>query len=102
MMTMFYDDLRQQMLTELFTKAYGPTLPITGLSSWEDCLKGDLTSFFEANLPSPTTYKEWLRWNLELRHFIPYILRSADGKKKLEGATDVDALIINPRNGFVY
>lgn len=100
MMTMFYDDLRQQMLTELFTKAYGSTPPITGLSSWEDCLKGDLALFFEANLPSPTLYNEWLNQNLEQKHFIPHILKSADGKRKLEGATYVDALIINPRNGF--
>ena len=100
MMTIFHNDLREQMLQELFTLAYGNTPPLTKLDSWEDCLGGDLKLFFEANLPSPLLYKEWLLQNLRQRHFIPHILSSAYGKRYLEGPTHVDAILINPSNGF--
>jgi hypothetical protein len=33
-------------------------------------------------------------------HLIPYVLDSNNGHKDLEGATNVDAMLINPDNGF--
>jgi len=100
MMTMFHNDHRQQLLSELFTMAYGEAPPLKGLNSWEKCLGRDLNLFFEVNLPSPISYKEWLFRNLRRRHSIPHVLESAYGKRSLEGPTDVDALLLNSRNGF--
>lgn len=53
MMTVFYDDQRQQMLQKLFTKAFGGTPPLTGLDSWEECLGEDLELFFERARATP-------------------------------------------------
>ena len=60
----------------------------------------NLHLFFETNLPSSKSYKEWLRQDLTSHQFIPYILESAEDKINLEGATNVDAIILNPQNGF--
>lgn len=100
MMTMFYDEERLQMLQQLFTEAFGDTPPLAGRDSWQECLDGDLELFFETNLPSPRSYKTWLSQHLNERHFIRHVLNAAYGKKKLEGSTQVDAILINPRNGF--
>lgn len=100
MMTIFYSQNRRQELTKLFRNAYGYLPPIRGLSLWEDCFGDDLHLFFEPNLPSPRSYKEWLLRNLTERQFIPYVLDSADGKVNLEGATNVDAILLNSKNGF--
>lgn len=100
MMTVFYSQNRRQELTELFRDGYGNSPPIRGLNSWKECFEGDLHLFFEPNLPSPKPYKEWLRDNLAKRQFIPYILDSAKDKVNLEGATNVDALLLNSKNGF--
>ncbi|MEX2397552.1 MAG: hypothetical protein WD491_11025, partial [Balneolales bacterium] len=65
---------------------------------------GDVKLYFEPNLPSPPCYREWLQKNLG--HPIPYVreaARKACGEKNranLEGATNVDALLINASNGF--
>jgi len=59
-----------------------------------------LSLFFEANLPSPRSYKEWLSENIAKSQFIPYVLASAHNKRNLEGATNVDAILLNPGNGF--
>jgi hypothetical protein len=45
-------------------------------------------------------YKQWLRAHLRERHLIPYVLRSDNGIKNLEGPTNVDALLLNASNGF--
>ncbi|MHA2190381.1 MAG: hypothetical protein ACXAAP_09125 [Candidatus Thorarchaeota archaeon] len=100
MMTMFYDERRLQMLQQLFIKAFGEDPPLAGLDSWRQCLEGDLELFFETTLPSPPSYKTWLSQNLNERQFIPHVLHGAHGKPHLEGPTHVDALLINPSNGF--
>ncbi len=100
MMTMFYDERRLQMLQKLFTEAFGETPPLAGLNSWRECLEGNLELFFETTLPSPSSYNAWLRQNLNMRQFIPHVISSAHGKKNLEGPTHVDALLMNPNNGF--
>ncbi|KXH71131.1 MAG: hypothetical protein AM326_12000 [Candidatus Thorarchaeota archaeon SMTZ-45] len=100
MMTMFYDERRLQMLQKLFTDAFGASPPLAGLNSWRECLEGDLELFFETTLPSPSSYKSWLGKYLNERQFIPHILDSAYGKRNLEGPTHIDALLMNPSNGF--
>ncbi len=100
MMTIFYSKERQQMLQQLLTEAYGKNPPLVGVDSWQECLEGDLALFFEVNMPSPPSYKDWLRQNLTSQHFIPYILNAAYRTKNPEGRTVVDAILINPNNGF--
>jgi hypothetical protein len=100
LMTMFYNERRLPMLRKLFTDAFGESPPIAGLGSWRECLDGNLALFFEVALPSPSSYKTWLRRNLNERQFIPHILSGAHGKKNLEGPTHLDALLLNPNNGF--
>jgi len=100
MMTIFYSQNRTEELTQLFRNAYGGFPPVKGVESWEECLKGNLHLFFEPNLPSPKSYKKWLQKNLAKRQFIPYVLDSAYGKANLEGATNVDAMLLNSKNGF--
>jgi len=100
MMSIFYSQNRLKQYVSLFKAAYGNEPPVEGISSWQKCLKGRLHLFFEANLPSPHLYKEWLLNNIAKRQFIPYVLDSAYNKKNLEGATNVDALFLNSGNGF--
>jgi hypothetical protein len=100
MMTIFYDERRLQLLQQLFTRAFGEDPPLAGLDSWQKCLEGKLGLFFEPTLPSPSSYTSWLSKNLLKQHFIPYVLDGAFEKKHLEKATHLDALLINPRNGF--
>ncbi|MGV9169153.1 MAG: hypothetical protein ACOC38_04340 [Promethearchaeia archaeon] len=100
MMTMYYYEKRQQMLEHLFIKAFGDKPPVSGLDSWSECLAGNLELYFEANLPPPDSYSEWLSQNLHNRHLIRHVFSSANGKKNLEEPTKVDALLINPGNGF--
>jgi hypothetical protein len=109
LMTLFYSADMVKEFTNLFSKAYGDKPPIN-INSWEDCFSGnrnkDIHLFFEANLPSPLLYKNWLQQNIKERQFIPYILNCAfDEIKKefrgdMEGPTNVDAILINSKNGF--
>jgi hypothetical protein len=100
MMTMFYNERRLPMLQKLFTDTFGDKPPLTGLDSWRECLDGDLELFFETTLPSPSSYKTWLQKNVNERQFIPHVLHAAHGKLHLEGPTHLDAMLINPSNGF--
>lgn len=100
MMTIFYSKKRTQKYARLFKDAYDNKPPIEGISSWKECFKGKLHLFFEANLPSPKIYKEWLSKNIAKRQLIPYILDSTNSKKNLEGPTNVDAILLNSGNGF--
>jgi len=99
LMTLFYSPDRVEELVRVFRIAFGDSPPID-FSSWQDCLKGELCLFFEPNLPSPRLYKEWLHENISKRQPIPYVLDSAVGKVNLEGPTHVDAILLNPDNGF--
>ena len=100
----FDDPARDSILTELLTEIYGETPPIRDLSSWGDCLSGQLELYFEACLPSPPAYVEWLRANLSGRQLIPYVLDAArrENARTLEGATHVDAIFLNRSNGFAW
>lgn len=99
LMKIFYSPNRLSELIRIFRNVYGDSPPVD-LDSWQKCFEGKLCLFFEPNLPSPKSYKEWLRQNLTKRHLIPYVLDSAYGKKNLEGSTNVDAILLNPENGF--
>ncbi|MBW2663924.1 MAG: hypothetical protein JRD93_18585 [Deltaproteobacteria bacterium] len=100
----FDDPLRASMLVQLLVKAYGSIPPISGLSSWAECLDGDLRLYFEACLPPPPSYVEWLQSNLDRRQMIPYVLDAATrgNARPLEGATHVDAMFLNVTNGFAW
>jgi len=100
----FDDPLRDSILTQLLVKAYGSIPPIPGLSSWAECLGGNLRLYFEVCLPSSPSYVAWLRSNLACRHMIPYVLDAAarENARTLEGATHVDAMFLNATNGFAW
>lgn len=100
LMTVFQSGNRAQELISLFKEAYGDIPPIKGIQNWEECIDGELHLFFEANLPSPQQYKKWLRTHLTRQQFIPYILDSDNGRKNLEGATNVDAILLNSETRF--
>lgn len=93
---------RISALETILTSTFGEKPPIDGLPSWDECLKGDLALYFEAQAPSPKSYTNWLRQNITSRQFIPYVLDAASRKSQrpLEGPTHFDAVIVNPSNGF--
>lgn len=103
----YYSDNRNDLFSNLLSATFGEKPPIEDLSSWGECLQGDnLQLYFEVALPSPESYKVWLAKSLPSRHFIPYVLDAARHKSgmknrlDLEGATHVDALLINPDKRF--
>ena len=100
----FDDPSRDALLTTLLTGMFGEVPPVSGLRSWQACLAGDLRLYFEACLPSSPSYVRWLRRNLDSQQMVPYVLDAAlrDNARRLEGATHVDALFLNPSNGFAW
>ncbi len=92
------------MLSQILAKTYGSSPPIPGLSTWAECLVGDLQLYYEICLPSPPSYLKWLRSNLDRRQMIPYVLDASarENLRVLEGATHVDAMILNVTNGFAW
>lgn len=99
LMTIFHNANRLKNLVHIFRIVFGDHPPID-IDFWEECFDEDLHLFFEPNLPSPRSYSKWLSENIGKRHLIPYVLDSAYGKKNLEGPTNVDAILLNPKNGF--
>lgn len=95
---------RTNMLKQLLVKAFGLNPPIPSLRKWEECLDGDLKLYFEACLPSAQSYVKWLRKNLRHRQMIPYVLDAAKrmNARTLEGATHIDAMFLNTKNGFAW
>ena len=93
---------RTEIFVRMLSSAFGTVPPLKPLESWEECLHGDvLHLYFEAQIPSPPSYVRWLRENLADRHLIPHVLDAAGATtRRLEGATHVDALLLNPSNGF--
>lgn len=101
MMRIFNSKSRMEDFTKLFKKTFGDIPPVEGVKSWDECFGEGLHLFFEPNLPSPISYKEWLKNNLITRQFIPYVLGRAKGSRvKYEGPTNVDAMLLNSNNGF--
>jgi hypothetical protein len=89
-------------LEVVLRSTFGDEPPMSAFKSWYECLSGRLNLVLEATLPSPETYVQWLRLNLGSRHLIPYVLHAAQraNARTLEGATHVDALVVNADNGF--
>jgi len=107
LMNIYYSSNRFNELCKLFEKAFGRKVPISiETNSWEECLSSDnLKLYFEVDLPSPTIYKNNLyslykEDKIQEHQIIPFTIASAHDKKTLEGSTQVDALILNPDNGF--
>jgi hypothetical protein len=74
--------------------------PPPGFSRWEDALAGALELFFEVNLPSPGSYRAWLRDHLGDRTPIPYLKEQAEAPgARLEGTTKADAMLLAPATG---
>jgi len=91
----------------LFKKAFGKKVPTSiKIDNWKECFNSDnLKLYFEVDLPSSASYKENLyslyeNGKIQEHQIIPFIIASAHDKKTLEGSTQVDALILNPDNGF--
>jgi hypothetical protein len=93
---------RESSLATLLSRAFGEEPPVDGIETWEECLAGDLALYFEAQMPSPGAYVDWLRQNLAERHCIPYVFDAAarESQRTLEGPTHCDAVLVNPSNGF--
>lgn len=98
-MALFHHERKKELFIDLFDQSFIEMPKLDGLATWEQCLDGRLSLFFEANLHASRSYQEWLS-RREERRIIPYIRDAAVGKKKLEGPTHVDALLINESNGF--
>jgi hypothetical protein len=100
-LSLFHNVDRIGALTSVMERAFGPRPPLEGISDWYSCLTGKLHLFFEAQLPSPQSYKQWLARRIKDRHLIPYVLAaSGRGGENFEGATHADALLLNETNGF--
>ena len=107
LMNIYYSPDRVNELCILFEKAFGKKVPTSiEIDSWRECLSSDnLKLYFEVDLPSPPSYKNNLcslykEDKIQKHQTIPFIIASAHDKKILEGSTQVDALILNPDNGF--
>ena len=86
----------------ILSKSFGMNPPIQGMKSWSECLKGEINLYFEAQIPSPVKYTNWLQDHIKDSHFIPYVLGAANrnSKRSLEGSTHYDAILVNGSNGF--
>jgi hypothetical protein len=81
-------------------RGFGEAPPIDGFRRWEDCFTNETSLYFEVNLPSPLTYRRWLRQNIKTQHPVPYVLDAASvAGDQLEGPTHVDAVLIDPTTG---
>jgi hypothetical protein len=91
-----------EVLVAVLTAAFGPTPPLRGFETWEQCVEGGVELILEAALPSPKAYGEWLRANISARHVIPHVLSGASerGARTLEGATHVDGVFVSKATGF--
>lgn len=80
--------------------------PLTTFSTWEECIgeRGDQDLRFEVAVSSPRAYREALRAQFHrmgpTAHLVPYVVDAAQGRTAFEGATKVDAVFRNRKNGF--
>jgi hypothetical protein len=101
LMTVFRERDRVSALTRLLTRCLGDVPPFDGAETWPDALGAQPRLFFEVNLPSPRSYQEWLAAHLDQRALVPWLRETAKrGKRRLEGATKADAMLIAPDTGF--
>ncbi len=86
---------------KLCERLFGSKPPLEEGVSWSELLSGDNRLLLEVSLPSPLSYRTWLADNLVDRHALVTQKKSAASRKlALEGATHLDALLINSSTGF--
>lgn len=102
LLTWLKSEKRVEIMSDLLSRSLGEKPNLQDLSTWDECLTGELDIIFEAPIPSPPSYgKQWLPDNIDEVNFIPYIKHASKGKKRsLEGTTYVDAVLVNKSNGF--
>jgi hypothetical protein len=85
---------------ELLAKCFPAIPPSLGETSWQDLIGPEPELLFEAPLPSPQGYHDYLKRHLKDRHLIPYILEAGSGNRtRFEGFTHADAILLS-RTGF--
>lgn len=94
LLSAFHADDRVAALSALLERCLGAA-GVVGFPTWAAALGGEQHLYFEANLPSPVSYRTWLEGNLDDHILTLSLLRQARGKgAKLEGATKVDAVLV--------
>jgi hypothetical protein len=98
LMALYHGGNRETAFSQLLEAA--GLRPPAGHVDWMAALDGHLQLAFEVGLSSPRTYREYLRSQLDERTPIPYAREAAArAGLRLEGATQVDAILINASNG---
>jgi hypothetical protein len=89
-------------LVELLSQAFGPRPPFDVFDDWQSCVNGEMQLALEASITSSPSYCIWLKEHGSGQHFIPYVerARGCNTGGDLEGASSVDAVIVNVDNGF--
>ncbi|BCJ51875.1 hypothetical protein Asp14428_33500 [Actinoplanes sp. NBRC 14428] len=89
---------RASMFGDLMTRA--GVDPPKAFGSWQEAFAGGLALCFEANLPSPPTYRGWLQSHLRERVLVPYLHEAAiRAGSRVEGATKLDAMLVAQETG---
>jgi hypothetical protein len=107
LLSVWYGDDPKGGLVRLLQRCFGsvPAVAVRSgepaVGSWEQLLAGELHLYFEANLPSPPSYKEALKHRLDEVIVVRYVREAAEASSHaLEGATKVDAVVVAPGTGF--
>lgn len=91
----------QARLTDVLGRCLGDTPPFRGCDTWDAALGREPKLYFEVNMPSPPSYREWLAGRLNERVLVPYMREAAATRGlRLEGATKADAVLIAADTGF--
>jgi hypothetical protein len=70
------------------------------VGSWSEALDGPLELYFEAHLPAPEAYRQWLRARVSNRSPVLYVREAAlRPRVRFEGGTRVDALLLASATG---
>ncbi len=94
-----------QSLSAVLKKAFDIN-PLCQIDDWTSLLgeKADLTLTFEVGLTSPVGYRDRLRQRYKVHdpelNLLPYLSDAAKGGTNLEGATRVNALLVNRTTDF--
>jgi hypothetical protein len=70
---------RMDVLEKILRRHVGETPPFRGVTSWGECLEGEMALVFEPALPSPKSYNRWLKKNLLRRQVIPHLIDATYG-----------------------
>jgi hypothetical protein len=98
LMALYHSSNRRRAFSELLRRGQLNRPPAH--ATWDDALDGRLHLWFEVGLTSPRAYREYLKSRLDERTPIPYAREAATkAGLRLEGATQVDALLLNEDNG---